>query len=126
MNKDLNRFAYSLVSIYSKDGELDINDISEFDLNEFASLIMASDPSLASEATGPDNPAWTNKMFTALTHYLKYSHDREEQRIFAETWAEGITSYFMPMMQEILDFQLTEYNFERKIENKYYQNEVRA
>ncbi len=97
MNKELNRFAYRLCSIYSKDGELDINDISEFDLNEFSSLLIKNDKYLASEATGPDNSRWESEMLPALTRYL---------------------SYFMPMIQDLLDRQLIEYNFDKNIFNK--------
>jgi len=125
MNKSINRFAYSLVSIYSKDGELDLNDISEFDLNEFASLIIRDDPSLGAEASGPDNIYWEEHMLPALTTYLFNSHDAEEEKNYLRVWSKCITSYFIPMMQEILDNQLVEYNFEQKTSNKFFQNEAR-
>ncbi len=125
MNKELNRFAYSLCSIYSKDGELDINDISEFDLNELSSLLIKNDKYLASEATGPDNIYWEKYMLPALTKYLSNSHDAQQEKDYLRVWSKCITSYFMPMIQELLGAQMVEYNFEQKT-YKHYQLEERA
>jgi hypothetical protein len=124
MNKILNKFAYSLVSVYSKfkfhTYTLDINDISEFDLNEFASLLIKNDPSLASEATGSDNPLWETKMLPALRKYLSRSDDKDEEREYLRVWTTSITSYFIPMIQEMLDAQLVEYSFDRKFSTDRY------
>ena len=125
MNKSIYRFAYSLVSIYSKDGELDINDISEFDLNEFASLLIKEEPALASEASGPDNIYWEKHMLPALIKYLANSHDAEEEKNYLRVWSKCILSYFIPTIKDTLNSKLKEYNFDQKISNKHYQNEAR-
>lgn len=108
-SKQTTEFASNLVSHYatwhdtSDYYSLDISEISDFDLHEFARLLMLEDASWASEATGPDNPRYETRMLPALLRYLKNTTDRDEEIEFTKEWRDGITSYFHRAMQEIID-----------------------
>jgi len=106
--KQVNSFADNLVFHYAKQRssgfyKLDINEISDFELNDFAHIIMSSDEGLASEATGPDNPAYQKAMLPALITYLKDTTDKDNEILFNKIWREGVTSYFYNIMQELID-----------------------
>jgi hypothetical protein len=116
MNKILKQFVSSCVHYYSTSNSLDdfysleVSDLPDFVREEFAALIISDNPSLASEATGADNPLWENKMFPALTNYLKRSYSEDAEEDFKTIWRESVTSYFYSMMQELLDNALELYN----------------
>lgn len=117
-SKETIRFAEELVHHYAKWDKylscysLDISDLPDFVQDEFAALIMAEDDSLASEATGPDNKHWENKMLPSLLRYLKKSTDQDEAIEFKNTWRECVTSYFFERMQELIDVELGDFNYE--------------
>lgn len=106
-SKEVSNFAEHLAFHYAKhDGDvytLFVSDIAEFDLHEFAAIIMASDDGYANEATGCDNPWYEKAMLPALLRYLKNSTDKDEQIEFNKAWREGVTKYFETTMQELID-----------------------
>lgn len=124
-SKDIIHFSNQLVFHYAKFDNLSdcytlsLSDIADFDLHEFAALIMQSDISHASEATGPDNPSYETKMLPALINFLSKSYDKDEKIEFLCAWKEGITSYFSNTMEELLWESLEEYNNEYVCCNKY-------
>lgn len=112
---DAESFAYYLASEYSKyvkddypkgRYELDICDIPDNERREFAALIMASDDSLASEATGPDNSLFDKKMLPSLVAYMKNPSDMDSMARLAEDWANGTSSYLRTKMQDMIDSEL--------------------
>ncbi len=82
---------------------INLSDLADFDRHELAASMMSEDDSLSSEATGLDNPAYTEKMLPALLHFMQNSTDKDEEIEFAREWKEGVTSYFTNHMQELLD-----------------------
>ncbi len=108
-SKNVIRLARDITSHYArfntidKEYIIDIEDVAEFDLYELAAVMMSEDKSLASEATGCDNPAYEEKMLPALTHFLTKSTDRDEQIEFMSVWKEGVTSYFKSAMIELFE-----------------------
>lgn len=112
---DVRSFVRSLVShhaSYDRLGgyySLNIKDVPDFDLHELASLIMSSDDAYASEATGPDNPAYDKTMLPALQRYLRNSTDRDEEIEFTKAWRDGVTSYFHEQIQTLIDAECSDY-----------------
>jgi hypothetical protein len=85
---------YAKIDIREYRYTVDIDSIADFDLQELAALMMSEDASLASEATGSDNPYFKKTMLPALTHFLTKSTDKDEQIEFMSTWKECVTGYF--------------------------------
>lgn len=90
--------------------EIDIEDVSDFDLHELAAQIMKEDCCLASEANGPDNPAFETKMLPALIKFMKDSTSKDESIEFIKEWKEGVTSYFMMIMRGLINDSLENIN----------------
>lgn len=115
-SKSITKFVDQLVFHYAKYDKheecyfLDINDIAEFDLHKLSALIMSEDICYASEACGPDNNHFENSMLPALLKYLSNTSNKDNHDDFANTWKEGITSYFNNTMQELLEQRLEQYN----------------
>lgn len=86
------------------------DDLNDFDQHKLAALIIGTDDSYASEATGPDNPAYDNKMLPALIRFLKNSTDRDEEIEFVKEWQDGITAYTKNRACELLDDACLDYN----------------
>lgn len=107
--KQVNSFADNLVFQYATYNDLSgcyelfIEDIADFDLHEFAEVIMSSDKMLAAEATSPDNISYEKLMLPALLAYLKDTTDRDNEIEFTKVWREGVTSYFSNIMQELIN-----------------------
>lgn len=122
--KETKSFAYSLVTNYAKFDALsdcytlNINNISDFDIHELSAKIMSEDESYASEATGPDNPSFTNKMLPALTRFLSKSYDRDEEIEFAREWRDGVCKYFSSSANALLEAMLNDYNQDEGYTNK--------
>jgi hypothetical protein len=99
-SKNVKHLVNDIVSHYAKycsvnkQYYLSIDNVPDFDLQELAALIMSEDESLASEATGLDNPDYIKKMLPALNKFLKKSTDKDEQIEFISAWKEGVISYF--------------------------------
>lgn len=112
----LTRFAQECVSNYATydvcDGFYNLYafNLPDFVQHEFAALIMGDDEAYASEATGPDNKHWDNKMLPALTKYLANSTDRDAQIEFNNIWRDCVTDYMTAHMQEFIDDALFEFN----------------
>lgn len=113
-NRQVQSFVKSLVNTYSKiydhQHTLSVYDPPDFVRHEFAALIIANDPSYASEATGPDNDLWESKMLPALLSYLKNSTDVDASIKFNNTWKECVTAYLIPYMQKLIDDEISDYN----------------
>lgn len=89
---------------------IELSDLADFDRHALAASIMAEDDSRASEATGPDNPAYDKKMLPALLRFMKNTTDRDEEIEFVKEWRDGIADYFSNSMQELLDEQVYNMN----------------
>lgn len=89
---------------------LDIQKIPEHDLNALAALILADDPMLASEASGPDNPEWEKSMESALIRTLQKPRDQYVMEEFHDIWTSGVRHYLMPRMKRMIDDRLEELN----------------
>jgi len=118
-SKETLRFADSLVFQYAtfdkvdKRFVLDETTIPDFDIHALSALIVNDNPSLANEACGCDNPAW-NKMQHAMFKFMN-STAADDQIEFAHTWKEGVASYCMFEIHDLLDRALEDYNFERRV-----------
>lgn len=116
MNKELNNFAqdcvnhYANYSKYDESYSLKVSDLPDFVQHEFAALIMSNDESYATEATGPDNPHWDNKMLPALTKYLANSTDKDASIEFNNIWRDCVADYMKGHMQKLIDSALYEFN----------------
>jgi hypothetical protein len=99
---------------------LHVHDVPDFDIRELVSLILSQDKHLTLEATGPDNPLWETKMFPALLQYLSHSTDRDKEIEFNKEWQEGITSYFLPHIQNIFDEVCIKKSSDRLQDNNVY------
>lgn len=125
-SKALRTFANHLVFHYSKFDSLSqcyvvsIHDIADFDLHEFASIFMQSDEGYASEATGPDNPAYEKTMLPALLSYMKNTTDQDKEIEFNNAWRDGVTSYFKKSMQELLDEQCNDRSYDEYNDSGFY------
>jgi hypothetical protein len=123
-SKEVRSFAYSLAAHYSKFDQLSacytlhIDDISDFDIHELSAMLLVEDESYASEATGPDNNSYTNKMLPALINLLKYSTDRDYEIEFVSEWKKGIISYQKETLQKLISDALDEYNEDEGYTNK--------
>lgn len=108
------QFADNLVYCYAKFDRmdqcyrLDTKTIPDFDLHEFATLIIKEEPDLAKEATSSDNPYYEKVMLPALLKYMANSTDKELRQDFDEAWLEGITRYLEATMQYLIDDQCRE------------------
>jgi len=115
-SKNVKRLAREITRHYARFNTIDdqyiidIADIPDFDLHEIAALMMSEDKSLASEATGLDNPAYETKMLPALTKMLGNSTNSDEKIEFVNEWREGVTSYFTNMIDELLQDSVMEMN----------------
>lgn len=116
MNHELRNFAQDCVNHYatyeSCDDfyDLDVEELPDFVQHEFAALIMAHDSMLASEATGPDNKHYDNKMLPALLRYLKDSTDKDEGIEFKNIWRDCVTDYLKSTMQGLIEDALSDFN----------------
>lgn len=100
---------YAKQEVWSKEFQLTIDSLSEFDLEKFAALIMLDDDQLASEATSLDNPAYQH-MKWALIRYLKNSVNTEFEKDFVHVWRRNIVAYHEENMKELLQERLECYN----------------
>jgi hypothetical protein len=118
------KFVKLLVSDYAKYDKLNnsysvnAEDVQQFDIEEFASLIMRHDPQRACEATGLDNPAYEESMLPALTRFLKDFSSKENQINFLVVWRKGIADYFRNTFNSLLESALEEYNQEHGFVNR--------
>lgn len=115
-----NEFTKELVKDYATFNQsacqyqLELFDLPDFIVNEFASHLLADDANLLSEATGPDNPNF-DKMKDALTDYLRDVTDKDNQIEFLKIWRDGVTDYAKSIMEEKLEEAVYAYNMERNL-----------
>jgi hypothetical protein len=115
---------YSKFNSLNDQYEINIEDVSDFDLRELAAQIMLEDRSLASEANGPDNPAFDTKMFPALIRFMKDSTSKDESIEFIREWEKGVTSYFMIIMTDLINNSLENIRNDRSyVSNKTYREQ---
>lgn len=105
---------YAEYDRYEKGYFLDYNDISEFSLQELAASMMCDNEWSASEATGPDNPAYEKNMLSSLIKFMQNPTDKDEAIEFMNNWKIGVTSYFDKAMQELIDDRLSVHAFYQK------------
>ena len=107
--KQVKSFADHLVCSYAKyDANdqcytLNIFDLADFDRHELASLMIASDSSLANEATSVDNPAYDRTMLPALIKHMSDTTNADLKNDFVQAWQEGVSYYVADLMQELID-----------------------
>ncbi len=131
-SKETIRFAKSLVSTYIKfdsqfkDYILDINKLPEFELSEFATLLMSENKSLANEVTGSDNPAYEKTMLPAFIKSMKNTLDKDAQFEFIEEWNHGAVTYLMNIMEEIIRNLCEDKLHEERIYHGFYASKSRV
>lgn len=112
-NISITRFVSTLVDHYAKfdplteSYELPIHTIPDFERYELSALLMLSNTSYANEATGSDNPDYERKMLPALINYMSNVTDKDEEIEFKRIWKDGIAKYFTPMMEELIESELS-------------------
>lgn len=117
MSNQIKKFARQCVRNYATysdlDGfySLDVSDISDFDLNHFATLFM-QDRERANESCGSDNSIFDKTMLPSLMKFLGDPCSVDKQKDFMESWRKGVTKYFMLDMQLEIDDELALYNME--------------
>lgn len=122
--REVIHFVDNLIANYAKYHKssgcylLSIDSVDELDRMEFASLVMILDDNRASEATGHDNPDYTKYMLPALTKHLESPLDKDLQADFIAAWQEGVTNYFLPLLEEIIEERLDSYNCDLGYVNK--------
>ncbi len=122
MNKSIHikKFISSLVSNYAEfnkvDGfyTIDLVKLPESELEQFSSLIMEYDISLASEATGLDNPDYEFSMLPALNLYLR-NPTKDNETEYLSKWREGLCLYFKRLFVENIFNELEDFNREHGI-----------
>lgn len=118
---DSSIYSWDLVinkAVYNKDErqyELSVDDLTESQQNEFASLILSDDQWSAAETTGPDNASWLKTMLPALINLLRDSSSKENEQYFLSSWKKGITKYLEFQMQQLINESLSQYNFQHKL-----------
>lgn len=115
-------FQYSKYCSDTKSFQLNIEDVPDFDQNKLASLIGMSDDASSSEATGPDNGLFANKMLPSLLNFLKDPLDSEARNDFTKEWRDGFTEYLKPSMQKLINEALEDFNDSQSY-NNYYEGE---
>lgn len=103
-------FQYAKYDSMSCGHELSLNDIPEFDLNEFSAVIMQDSISHANESTGSDNPSYDFGMLPSLINFLKDTSNEDRQKAFVDEWKNGVTKYYARTMDTLLCRALREYN----------------
>lgn len=116
MRRILKQFALKCILGYADLSETDgfytlhLHNIPDYDLHEFASVIFANDKALYLEATSQDNPDYDNRMLPALLNYLSNSLDKDSEIYFHNAWKECTTKYVYPIMQQLIEDALNDYN----------------
>ena len=112
----LSNFAFNCVTHYSRYDStenyhvLNVEDIPDFEQEQFASLIISSDFDRANCSTGDDNSMFQKSMLPSLINTLRKPLDRDATIDFVETWKKGVVEYLKPRMQELIDLALFDYN----------------
>lgn len=120
-SKKIKQFLSSLVGNYAKYSKLDgcylvdLISLPESELEEFSSLLIQSDPSLACEATGLDNPDYEESMLPALSLYLQNPTNKDNEIEYLNSWRKGIANYFKKRFVEGIFNELDDYNMEQRI-----------
>lgn len=95
---------YAVYNRYHQKYILNIYDeLPDFCRHKLVSILISEDEDLATEANGPDNPAYEKVMLPALYQHLKDSTDRDTEIEFTQKWREGVSHYFGKTMQELVD-----------------------
>lgn len=102
-------YHYAIFDELSNQYVLELNDIPDFDVMRFASILMLENQDYAAEATGCDNKYFERSMLPALITYLYDTTNRDNMYEFSRIWREGVTNYFWNKMQELINDQVSLY-----------------
>ena len=125
-SKQTHMFATQLVSHYAKWDKLancytlNLSNIPNFDIYEFSTFLMNDDCTWAAEATGPDNPAYEDRMLPALIRYMRNTTNKDNEIEFNRIWRDGIASYFANAMQQLLDEKCEGYIHSEYVSSNLY------
>ena len=89
---------------------VEIGSIPDEDLYELASVILAQNPSLASEATSFDNDMYEKYMLPKLCAYMANPQNEDAQIEFNQAWMTGIINYLHPMLTDMIVAKVDEMN----------------
>lgn len=95
---------------------LDYTRLLDNDLEEVTAQLLAEDELFAAEATGPDNPAYSNRMLPALLRHLQSHSDRDEQIEFLKEWRHGVSSYARNRIESLLEERLQNHAYWMNVE----------
>lgn len=98
---------------------LHVDDVPDYELAKFTSILMSENEDMAWEATGPDNPLYEGSMLPKLQHFLSNMFDIDSREDFLKSWQEGMTHYFKKRMSALLESSLENYNIDFKDHDNY-------
>lgn len=108
-------YAASLVRCYRKYDAINrcytisMNNLAEHDKYRLVALMMQDDEMQAAEATGPDNPMFTDHMLPVLIRYLK-SDRLSTASDFADVWRDACLKYYSDDAEKLLQYSIMDYN----------------
>lgn len=101
--------AYASYDSLSECYVLDVRRIPDHDIDPLCALLL-SDPDIAAEATGPDNPAWEKTMLPALARrFYDSKKDYVKEEVESE-WTNGVRGYLLRYIEPVLIDVLRDYN----------------
>lgn len=115
-SKETIRFVDDLIISYAKfdawaeQYNIDTSELSILLQEQFASHIMKDNESFASEATGPDNKFYNQRMLPSLLNHMSKPYDKDTLIEFTSTWRNCVVSYCEESMSAILEERLSNYN----------------
>ena len=96
--------------------DLSLHDIPETEFDRAVTLLLR-DHDIASEATGPDNPAWEKYMVPAIYRKFRNPNADYVDMEMVEEWTNGIREYLIRYISPALDAALEEENHDKKLSN---------
>jgi hypothetical protein len=112
-NAKLNAVIREIVDTYANDillqldTDIIINSIPNVDIDR-AVAVLISDPDIAAEATGPDNPAWERYMLPALYRRFKTPNRSYVDMELSEEWTNGVRDYLLRYITPALENEIAE------------------
>lgn len=101
---------YAKLDSLSEQYVLPLHLIPDFDLHEVTALLMVEEKEMAIEALGPDNKAFDQGMLSSLLSMLNDSTNKDEKTNFVYEWKKGVTTYFIPLIEKLVDERIEHYN----------------
>lgn len=115
-SKETIRFADSLIHHYAKFDEIingfdfSLDDVPDSDLDELSFYLMQSNKELAHEALSSENVSFESVILRDLLPLMRNSQDKEKEIQFVNATKFGIRKYLMPIMDNLLQERLENYN----------------